>query len=733
MSWSFSFAQPLLLLGALSAVLPILIHFILRARPKPVRFPPVKLLHAALASGRRASRLRNLWLLMLRAALLACAASLLAGPTCVAPDEVDLGTGPLACVVVFDDSASMSYRVDAESTLLDDARRRALNFVQSSQSWPAGSALGLVYASQDGGVCGLTEERAVVAARLRAQDRSQLTAETLGPAVRAAAGLLRSASQPRRQIVVVTDLAAHAWRDVGPEALAGVDNVTVRVLAPADQRRSNIALLSAAGPKHVHPQAVPVPIHATLGAVGFDGECWIVARSGEQVLHRIGPLNIQAGAERDVTFLLAGLPRGAHALELTVEPADRLDFDQRRRVAVDVGQQTRAWLVYGGTGGAEENLAALIVSNLLAPETLPPERQLLQLRRVRPDELADEADAPSEAAAPEHAPALIVVLSGVDLKTEQSAAVLAHVKGGATLLLVPGAEPERPDWPGLRILFSDQMPDSAVVEAATTMRWELDSPYADVEELGEITRCAVRRRVRLTSLKGTASVLARYQDGTPAILSVPSGEGRVVLLTTSPNPAWSDLGVRAAGLMTWLHYLVEEAQGPPTATAEFVVGQPRPHHFAILPSDGTARVTRLDDPDSRPEWVRLTAGSPKEGWPVGQAGVYSVRPVGRHEATAMYVVNWTAEESGLTPVSRGELQALLGIERLTLDVEPEGERTVPWSSARWLGSGDARGPLALLLIVLCMAELLLGNRSRVASGPAQKKRSRTGRMASPGP
>ena len=47
------FAQPALLAGAAAAVLPFVIHWLLRPRPRRVAFPAVAFLSAALASGLR--------------------------------------------------------------------------------------------------------------------------------------------------------------------------------------------------------------------------------------------------------------------------------------------------------------------------------------------------------------------------------------------------------------------------------------------------------------------------------------------------------------------------------------------------------------------------------------------------------------------------------------------------------------------------------------------------------
>src|SRR5687767_2505113 len=116
------FAVPALLYGLLAAATPFLIHWFLRPRPRRVIFPAVSLMKPALASGRRAQRLRDLWLLAVRAALLGVLAFLLAGPSCSSTAAQPESAQPIACALVIDDSWSVRYRLDADSTLLDRCR-----------------------------------------------------------------------------------------------------------------------------------------------------------------------------------------------------------------------------------------------------------------------------------------------------------------------------------------------------------------------------------------------------------------------------------------------------------------------------------------------------------------------------------------------------------------------------------------------------------------------------------
>ena len=132
-----TFAFPALLGGALAAGLPWLIHLILRPRPQRVRFPPVTLLRPVLIAGRRASKLRNFWLLLIRTLVIVLLAALLAAPACSTSAAALGRSGPIANLIVFDDSLSMTYRYD-ERTLSQIAQAQA----SCSERRPSGTACG---------------------------------------------------------------------------------------------------------------------------------------------------------------------------------------------------------------------------------------------------------------------------------------------------------------------------------------------------------------------------------------------------------------------------------------------------------------------------------------------------------------------------------------------------------------------------------------------------------------
>lgn len=711
------FAAPALLVGVAAATLPIVIHFLLRPRPRQVRFPAVAFLHPALASGQRAQRLRNFWLLLLRTLLLACAAVVLAGPTCTPTQVGPELEGPVAGVLVVDDSWSMQYRVAGEATLFDRARTEALELIRSSGDWPQVSTLALVWADATRPVVELTPDRGAIRASLRAVATPARHAGSLHHALREAARLLQAAPQPNRRLIVFTDQAAHAWRDVAPGLLTGIDNLRVTVCSVAPPRRTNIAITACRGPAGLHPESLPVPLDVTLSATGLDATCALVLRDEGRVVERSGPFEVPADSVHDLTLMLPPRPPGVQALTLTVEPDDRLHFDQTRYVAFQTAQRPVAWLVTPPDAGPDTDLTALLVRNLLAPERLEAQRQLVTFRQISPAELDDrvagEPDAGGRARGAGGAD-LLVIMGGVELNEAARQGVRRQVERGATVLLLPGSGGGGADWPGLRRLLSRSVLRVDTLDSVTNFSWETGSTFSGKSAaLDELTRSAIRRRVVLAGLEEGVVVEARYADGPPAIVALRRGRGRLVLLTTSPDPQWSELGVRAGGLLTWLHELLQEALGSPDAAATFTAGQTTHYSFGGLPDRGVARVFSTTDAGGKPISVWLSNGEPTQGWPTQQPGIYAIRLSRKDAREMLYAVNWPPEESDLRAVTTDRLAALLGVPEVAIEGgETVEEETRSSRFARLTGLRDGARLLPLVLLGLVLGELLLAGRVR---------------------
>src|SRR4051812_3761942 len=123
------FVFPILLGGLVLAGVPVLLHLIVRHKPKTLPFPAFRFLVQKRHSNVRKLRLRQLLLLALRVLLIAALALALARPRLFQQGLGFSSERPVAAVLVFDTSASMDYRSSDGVSRLEDAKKRGLELL----------------------------------------------------------------------------------------------------------------------------------------------------------------------------------------------------------------------------------------------------------------------------------------------------------------------------------------------------------------------------------------------------------------------------------------------------------------------------------------------------------------------------------------------------------------------------------------------------------------------------
>src|SRR5436309_4282189 len=142
-----TFIHGYLLAGLALAGVPILVHLIMRQKPKQLPFPAFRFLRQRHLINRRKMPLQHLLLLLLRAGLIAALCLALARPR-VYSERVSVGTErPVAAALVFDTSPRMEYAVGGQ-TRLDDAKRQARELIEEMAD---GSRVAVLDSGEEGG------------------------------------------------------------------------------------------------------------------------------------------------------------------------------------------------------------------------------------------------------------------------------------------------------------------------------------------------------------------------------------------------------------------------------------------------------------------------------------------------------------------------------------------------------------------------------------------------------
>src|SRR5438034_300578 len=123
-----TFIYPALLGGLVLLGIPVLIHLIMRQKPKHLLFPAMRFLLQRHRTNQRKLQLRHLLLLSLRMLLIALVCLALARPKIFSEHFNFTGDRPWAAVLVFDTSPSMDYE-SGKAKRLDEAKRLALELL----------------------------------------------------------------------------------------------------------------------------------------------------------------------------------------------------------------------------------------------------------------------------------------------------------------------------------------------------------------------------------------------------------------------------------------------------------------------------------------------------------------------------------------------------------------------------------------------------------------------------
>ena len=309
-----SFLEPLYLLLAAGAGVPLLLHLLRRRISLRVEFPAARYILRAERENSRKLKLRNLLLMLLRILAVLFIALAAARPV---GRLIGAGHAPTAIAIVLDNSLSTSTIVDGAPLF---RRLRTAALAAARQATPS-DRLWLVTA--DGRVVG--GSMAAVADAIQRLE-PMAGAGDLPGAVARAVGLVRGAGLPARHVAIATDGQATAWRR--PTA---VSDVGVSAFVPTGAVPINHAVVVAeARPVRWTPRGSVVA--RTLGA---DSATYRIALTGTGNDARTLARGTAIGAD-EILVRAAPPERGWVAGSVELEP-DELRGDDVRHFAAWIG------------------------------------------------------------------------------------------------------------------------------------------------------------------------------------------------------------------------------------------------------------------------------------------------------------------------------------------------------------------------------------------------------------
>jgi hypothetical protein len=657
------FLVPAFLAGLAALAIPLLIHLRHRDKDRPYRFPSLMFLEQLPIRTSQRQRITDWPLLLLRALALALLALAFARPVFTSRAAAAADTRSKAVVIALDRSLSMSHAAIWPAAL-DSARAvvRALG---------ARDRVGVV----------LFDDAAEIAQRLT-DDKAAATAALTGaktaprgtrfaPAIRTARQMLLDAPYAAAEIVLISDL-----QRAGTTGVAGLDlpaGVTLRAIGIAPPSRANSTIRAVEARRVVEGARSMLAVKARVVSHALGAPRTITATltlSGREAgTQRV---TLVPEGESVITFTPVAAPDGAVEGMVTLEP-DALVADDRFFMVVPRDDVLRVALV--------------LPDDITNDETLFFERALAIGRapEVRIDRL--RAAAVTGKVLEQHD----VVFYWDTPPTESATALLTpFVSGGRGVVMLVGRRLASSGTLSALLAaktngLADRMADRGGALRELRFEHPLFAPFRDVGDAFAGTR--LLRYARLDAPRD-ADVLARFDDGLPAVLERKTGTGHVLVTGIPFDARNGDLPLQPAFLpfvrQLLLHTSGRDAVPLWRTTAE---------SWAIPDTIADPVVRTPDGSLLRPKGDSLGRAVPMTD--AGLYAAFSGSATGAPSAQA--AVNVPPGESDLTPIDPKEL--LLGVRQSAPSAASTAEAPTPTELER------RQNPWRVLLIIVALALL----------------------------
>ena len=765
-----SLINPTLLLALPLAIIPVVLHLLLRSKPKRMAFPALRLIQSRRKSNTRRLRLKQFWLMLLRVIVIAFFILLLTRPSLPAanytpnlyeslmtlglaaaavaacwglkkqwerkqlprhqiayrqtisrsiaglaaavlflllvvwpyasrlqaeltsPRPVVSENIPSAAVFLFDVSLSMEYRSESK-TRLDVARDIASRHLDQL---PNGSRVAIVDNQKQTPILFQIDK---TTARERMLDLN-LSPTTMKLNTRVWDALSFQEQDHKRigaeqnetegeitdrfirEIYLFTDLSRTAWDMAEQEYLKGelkrLEYVQLYLIDVSKQQPNNIVMSNLRLEQQEFLRNEPVRLSVTVDAVGQSGvkrqvELYTSNSSGEMIRQASEEIELNVGSPASVE--LSFMPQGnspdpkqpaaekdwreSIQGEVRLSSTDAMTFDNSRFFTVERRLAPRILIVEGITDGARILQDALAPPELRQNNTAP-----FRVEKVRPEALLDMS---MEQLRAYDTVCLVSVQSVRDTIWEK---LEDYVSAGGGLFVVVGDNRIDPATyvtdaamsllpASLQGFVRFEAPDA--IDFETGKNHPLLKPFETFGGFGDLPFARVNWVWSVAPHPG-ANVITNYTrlSDYRALVDRVVGRGRVLILTTG-FLGWSTLG-QSDWFIVLADKIIDYTTGGSSQNHNFLAGEAV---VLNLPAEGAEATYLLRQPDLKQ--LPLEVGPDNRLLLIRRSeelGHYQVIEKSQPaDPFFQYSLNVDAAESILEPVTKEELDSLLGEER----------------------------------------------------------------------
>ena len=611
------FLTPLFLIGLAGAAIPVIIHLIQREKNQVVEFPSLMFLRRIPYQSVRRRRVRHWPLLLLRLAALALIVAAFARPFLRTQALTPAATrGAREVVILLDRSYSLT---------LDDRWTRATALARDQvQQLAPGDRASIVFFDTGAEVAMRnTSDKGRLTSAIAAA-KPTAAATRYGPALKLAGSILSESPLTNRQVVLISDFQKNAWQ--GAEGVRLPDGATVTPLTVVEGESGNVAITPVVLNRTTFNGQERVTV--TAGAINRGPAISALPITLEVDGRTIQSKTVQLteGGSASVTF--DPFAPGSEFTRGTVRlPTDRLATDNAYHFVVSPRDKVK--VILAGRSGAPREASLYLERALELGET--PSFDVVQrpVENLTADDLSTAA---------------VVVLNDVVVSPAIAERLGTFVENGGGLFTVFG---QRAMWPGKPDILPAVVGQPADRTRGTTGRLGVLEYGHPIFEPFRAPRSGDFSSARFYSYRSVtpapdAAVLARFDDGAPALMERKVGRGRVIAWMSTLDVAWNDLALKPV-FLPFVHRVGAHLAAYTQRPQSLDVGD-------VLETEAGVVLT--------PSGERMKVeASNKNVVELHEQGFYEVRPEDKGAPGLTVAANVDLAESDLTPMDPQDVAA----------------------------------------------------------------------------
>ncbi len=543
--------NPWMLGLAASAVVPIVLHLIMRQNPKHFLFPALRFVQQRNLANRRRLRLRHLILLALRIALLCLLALAMARLTLHGKSISARAGAPITMAIVVDTSPAMDYQHQSQTRL--EVAKEICTWLLSQV--PPESRIAIFDTRSGGGF-----QIDLGAAKKRVEQLKTTVApdnylQTVGEALRQ---LKEDKKYAAKELYLVTDLSRRAWHPDAAatlqSALQGVPNLGVQVIDVGVATPQNTSLGDVRLAEQVLARNTPIRIRTSMARLGDPTEKTVQLNvrgpDGKMETREQKTVPLKDGQSEEIDFTFSQKEPGTHQGELRIIGRDSLTIDDQRFFTVEIKP---AWPVLLAAPSPAEHYA-FDLREALAPEPLRLEnRARFQCEVVVVDQLAQ---------LPLENYAAVALLDPGPLSTAVWEKLATYARGGGSVAVFLGRQADVANFnsPAAQAVLAGKLlqqarwTDGKVHLSPRNLQHGALAAFRPYQDKVPWQQFPVFRYWQLDEIATDAGApMIEYSNGQPALFERILDDGIAVTMTTPISDeldatAWNTL---ATGLDAW--------------------------------------------------------------------------------------------------------------------------------------------------------------------------------------